>query len=105
MLKKSLCTGCPVFTMCLGDLDGFLEKGPLRRCNHCGEHFIRRTWFPDKTFCEEFYDIVKSYHPGPTRHTTLEKYAVCHHATCQKMLQKLKDDDPLWAPLMDKTET
>ncbi len=63
MAEKTKCVGCKVFTMCLGDVRGFLRNGPVEQCYYCGEYYIRETLFPDKTFCEEFHTIGKEFYP------------------------------------------
>ena len=53
-MTKTKCTGCKIFSLCLGDVESFLESGMVNRCNHCDAHQAGQTYLSKKDVCEEF---------------------------------------------------
>ncbi len=89
-MTQGKCNGCKVFTLCLGDIEGFLENGPIQRCGYCRTYFIEKTWFPHEEFCREFHTITRPQMLDPGRHSYL--YSVCHHENCKRLAKRGRDN-------------
>ncbi len=90
-MSTTKCTGCPVFTMCLGDGIGvlFINK-TVRRCYYCQKYYTGETQYLDKIFCDEFYTIAEEFFPGDWERTAGRGNATlaCSAERCQKLLGK-----------------
>ncbi len=62
MAAKTKCSGCKMFTQCLGCVRDFITAGPIEKCMYCRSYFIGKTMFPHETFCEEFHLVVKEFY-------------------------------------------
>ncbi len=58
---RTNCTGCRVFTMCLGDPVSLILSGVLYVCRYCGGYlFPGGKKFHEPCFCEEFLSSAKA---------------------------------------------
>ncbi len=91
-MTQTKCTGCKVFTLCLGDPRGFIREGPIRQCYYCGKYYFRETSFsfPDGTFCEEFYTTADTFYPDEIERLARKGDATlaCNAERCQKLSGK-----------------
>ncbi len=65
-MTKTKCTGCKVFTLCMGDPHIFFESYPiLRKCAYCGKLYFRNRRQPTNfslkvdEVCEGLQDAVQ----------------------------------------------
>ncbi len=60
MTTKNKCTGCKIFTLCLGDPIGVFERHIISQCDACTNCEAGHTYLPNDSFCKEFYTAATS---------------------------------------------
>ncbi len=55
---KTSCTGCPVFTLCLGEPEVFIMQ--IIRCSKCGKISMGDAMLKAEPLCREVLDNVES---------------------------------------------
>ncbi len=76
-MTKTKCTGCKVFTMCLGDPYGFITTDPVFRCGYCERYHFGSFSFSGYEFCTELHLAVLEGNPHER-----ERYMSCNDIKC-----------------------
>lgn len=84
MTTKHKCTGCPIFTQCLGSPGQFIYSA--NKCQFCGYWFIKNFRF-QPTFCDQLRnhaDVALMSLAGSLRTAK----AVCKEPECQEKMAR-----------------
>ncbi len=79
-VTQAKCTGCPVFTLCLGDTDEILDIDDTSRCGYCGKIIIGLFEAESSEVCDE---LISHFNDWPT------------YSTCRGCQQKVITPDKL----------
>ena len=64
MPTKSKCTGCKVFTLCLGDPLGLTKANLVGQCRYCRATYVGSLKLQYKDLCGEFHEACKNAPDG-----------------------------------------
>ncbi len=87
MTKK--CTGCKIFSMCLGDPASLIETQTVYQCRYCGGYVMGRgRQLPRASLCGEFITYAKSYGHANYIQKMVCDYPACEERSCESARYK-----------------
>ncbi len=77
-MTETSCTGCKIFSMCLGSPDMLLQDNSTYQCYYCGMFYVGKTNFHGTT-CLEMYEHAY----GGARDRNVVPYVACSDRVCK----------------------
>ncbi len=88
-MSEESCTGCKIFSLCLGDPASLLDARIVDKCRYCGTYVMGKKQVYMTALCIRFRAYAHEY-----THSCLIGTTVCSHSACASRACQSTSDNP-----------